>query len=64
MNFATEYTAVGITAHEEGKDPGVVIVLSGLGRFTLNERGARKLADDILRNANELWPVKAEQEAA
>jgi hypothetical protein len=62
MKFNTNYVAVGVTARDDGTEPGVVIVASGLGSFTMNEGAARKLADDILRNANHLWPVEPEVE--
>lgn len=53
------FTAVGIS---EGADRRVVIVLheNVYTTIELNEDAARKLADDILRNANHLWPIKQE----
>ena len=59
MKYNENFIAVGVTgakADNEGEE-GVVIVIAGLGKFTMNEHGARKLADDILRNANWLWPA-------
>lgn len=62
--FSSDYIAVGVTASEEGLREGlregVVVHLGGLGHFVLSENMARKLADDILRNANHLWPVDEE----
>ena len=58
--FSSDYIAVGVTASEEGLRDGVVVHLGGLGHFVLGENMARKLADDILRNANHLWPVDEE----
>jgi hypothetical protein len=50
-------TAVGVS---EGPDQRVIVVFRDGGSTTieLNEGAARKLADDILRNANYLWPIK------
>lgn len=59
MRYNENFIAVGVTnAEPDGKDnaEGVVVVVAGLGKFTMNEHGARKLADDIIRNANWLWP--------
>lgn len=64
MSFNERYIAVGATDKEERSDEGVVIVIGGLGKFTVKEHGARKLADDILRNANYLWPEKTDPEVA
>lgn len=60
MRFSENYIAVGVTNNQEEDTlaAGVVIVVAGLGKFTINEHGARKLADDIIRNANYLWPEK------
>lgn len=60
MRFNERYIAVGVTDKDEHTDEGVVIHIGGLGKFTVNEHGARKLADDILRNANYLWPDKSQ----
>jgi len=57
--MTTEYTAVGLNT----QDTRVIIVMKGSMGYTtieLNEKAARKLADDILRNANYLWPVEEE----
>lgn len=60
MNRYNEnFIAVGVTNGSDDDDThleGVVVVVAGLGKFTMNQHGARKLADDILRNANWLWP--------
>jgi hypothetical protein len=66
MKYNENFIAVGVTgakADDEGAE-GVVIVVAGLGKFTMNEHGARKLADDILRNANWLWPETLTEESA
>ena len=60
--FSSNYIAVGVTGYEEGLSEGVVIHLGGMGHFILSENLARKLADDILRNANHLWPVNEEKQ--
>jgi len=57
--YNENFIAVGVTNNADGDNEGnegVVIVVAGLGKFTVNQHGARKLADDILRNANWLWP--------
>lgn len=59
MTFNERYIAVGVTDKDDHTEEGVVIHVGGLGKFTMNEHGARKLADDILRNANYLWPDKS-----
>ena len=56
MSFNERYIAVGVTDKDERSEEGVVVHVGGLGKFTLDEHKARKLADDILRNANYLWP--------
>lgn len=61
MKFNENYIAVGTTANEDGTKEGVVVVCGGLGKFTMDEGMSRKLADDILRNANYLWPVPEEK---
>ena len=58
--FSSDYIAVGASSYEEGLDQGVVVHIGRMGHFILNENLARKLADDILRNANYLWPVNKE----
>ena len=61
MRFNETYLAVGVTANDEGTKQGVVVHCGGLGKFTMDEDMARKLADDILRNANYLWPSQDER---
>lgn len=53
-----KYIAVGASS-DAGR---VVIVLNGDVTVELNENSARKLVDDILRNANYLWPIKGDDE--
>lgn len=62
MKYNENFIAVGVTNGDDGShlSEGVVVVVAGLGKFTMNQDGARKLADDILRNANWLWPVNEE----
>lgn len=62
MSFNEKFIAVGVTGESDGLDSGVVVVVSGLGKFTMLECDARKLADDILRNANYLWPQQSNAE--
>jgi hypothetical protein len=57
MNLSNNYVAVG-TASDEDNAPCVVVVSKGNYVMSLPEHAARKLADDILRNANYLWPVE------
>lgn len=57
MKLAENYIAVG-ASEEDGHEPCVAVVVSGVGRFLIPEQQARKLADDLLRNANYLWPVE------
>jgi len=52
-----KYIAVG-NSFDDGR---VVIVFDGLATVELNESVARKLADDILRNANYMWPIEEEE---
>jgi hypothetical protein len=52
-----KYIAVGITTDDAKKERLVTVCLGEMGNFYMNEEGARKLADDILRNANYLWPI-------
>ncbi len=61
MSFNEKFIAVGVTGEAEELNSGVVVVVSGLGKFTMLECDARKLADDILRNANYLWPDQTER---
>lgn len=56
MSFNETFIAVGVTGQSVATQSGVVVVVAGVGKFTMNEDTARKLADDILRNANHLWP--------
>lgn len=63
--YNENFIAVGVTNGNDDDNAnaeGVVVVVAGLGKFTMHENGARKLADDILRNANWLWPEKTEGE--
>ncbi len=56
MALSETYCAVGV-----GKDKGLegcVVVAFKDMTIRLPENLARKLADDILRNANYLWPIK------
>lgn len=57
MKFSDDYHTVGV-ANEDGKLPCVVIVLSTGTVMKLPEQAARKLADDLLRNTNYLWPLE------
>jgi hypothetical protein len=59
MKYAEEYCAVG-TAIEKDAESCVVVFFSGT-IIRLPEHLARKLADDILRNANYLWPIKEDK---
>ena len=61
MRFNENFIAVGVTGESEDLNSGVVVVVAGLGKFTMIEADARKLADDILRNANYLWPSQDER---
>lgn len=58
MKFNEHYLAVGVTHGPDPENNGVVIHVGNLGKFTMDEHMARKMADDILRNANYLWPDK------
>ena len=59
MKLANNYVAVG-ASHEKDCVPCVVVTTSGGFFIQLPEDAARKLADDILRNANYLWPMDEE----
>ena len=59
MNLANNYVAVG-ASHEKDCVPCVVVTTSSGVFIQLPEDAARKLADDILRNANYLWPMNEE----
>lgn len=61
MKFAENYFAVG-AAIEADRASCVVLVVNGEPVLKLSEHAARKLADDILRNANHLWPIKEENQ--
>jgi hypothetical protein len=54
-----KYIAVGITTEtDDSKLPQVAVCFGESINVYLTEVGARKLADDILRNANFLWPLE------
>jgi hypothetical protein len=57
--FSTNYIAVG-AASDDDHDPCVVISFQG-GIISMSEAQARKMADDILRNANYLWPIDEDE---
>ena len=59
MKLADNYLAVGASTLE-GCSPCVVIVTATGVVIRMPEHAARKLADDILRNANYLWPMDEE----
>jgi hypothetical protein len=59
MNLANNYVAVG-ASHEKDCMSCVVLTTSRGLFIQLPEDAARKLADDILRNANYLWPMDEE----
>lgn len=61
MTLSSNYIAVG-AASDEDNTPCVVVIAAGGLVISLPEHQARKLADDILRNANYLWPEKEETE--
>jgi hypothetical protein len=58
--LSTSYMAVGI-ASDPDHEACVVICLESGTVLQLPEERARKLADDILRNANLLWPIEDEK---
>lgn len=60
MKFNEHYLAVGVTHGSDPDNNGVVIHVGCLGKFTMDEHMARKMADDILRNANYLWPEQSD----
>ena len=60
MNLANNYVAVGAST-DAGCAPCVVMVTSTGVIIRMPEHEARKLADDILRNANYLWPMGEEK---
>jgi len=53
------YIAVGSNLEEKR----VVVVFDGSATVQLSEATARKLADDLLNNANYLWPIEEGNEA-
>lgn len=53
-----KYIAVGSNT----EDVRVVVILDGHVTVQLSETAARKLADDLLLNANYLWPIKETQD--
>ncbi len=59
--FQHDFIAVGSTfGSTDEKQRGVVIASANFGTIFMNEAGARKLADDLLREANYLWPIQEE----
>jgi hypothetical protein len=52
-----KFIAVGVNT----EDRMVVVVLDGHVTVQLGESAVRKLADDLLMNANYLWPVEESQ---
>ena len=61
MKLANNYIAVG-ASHDQDCAPCVVITTSSGVFVQLPEHEARKLADDILRNANYLWPTDEDKD--
>jgi len=59
MKLSDNYLAVGAST-DAGSAPCVVIVTATGVIIRMPEHEARKLADDILRNANYLWPMDEE----
>ncbi len=55
MKLADDYIAVGI-AQEDNAQACVVLVSCTGTVIRMPEGMTRKLADDLLRNANYLWP--------
>jgi hypothetical protein len=60
MKLADNYIAVG-ASQEDGCESCIVIFVKNVGSIFIPENQARKLADDILRNANYLWSNEKEQ---
>lgn len=55
MKLADDYFAVGIAQGDDQQ--ACVVFVSSLGTvIRMPEQATRKLADDLLRNANYLWP--------
>ena len=61
MKLAENYIAVG-TSEEDGHESCIVVVVGGIGRLLIPEHKARKLADDLLKNANYLWPIEEDKQ--
>ena len=61
MSYPDNYVAVGV-ANDRDYEHCVVLVISGSTVLKLPEDHARKLADDLLRNANYLWPQEENEE--
>jgi len=63
MEFSKRYIAVGVTDPDPTckKAIGVVMHVGELGHLIMSEDAVRKLADDLLRNANYLWPNQEEK---
>lgn len=57
-NFTQEFIAVGAAGPDGEQSPCVVVVTTTGTVLRMGEHAARKLADDLLRNANYLWPPK------
>jgi hypothetical protein len=53
-----KYIAVGANT----EDVRVVVILDGHVTVQLSESAARKLADDLLMNANFLWPLQEDEQ--
>jgi hypothetical protein len=53
-----KYIAVGANTEEVR----VVVVLDGSVTVQLSESATRKLADDLLQNANYLWPIEESEQ--
>ena len=57
-----KYIAVGTTNNTTKEESRVVLVIEALGTMLMTEDLARKLADDLLQNANFLWPLEENDE--
>ncbi len=53
-----KFIAVGANT----EDVRVVVILDGHVTVQLSESAARKLADDLLMNANFLWPLQEDEQ--
>ncbi len=60
MKLSQNYFAVG-SANDNEKLPCIVLVVNGNEVMRMPENHARKLADDLIRNANFLWPIEGEE---